>query len=303
MHCDRKNSRGVNIEFYFKMITLYGMNREIKRYIVALIITLGIFIAVFSLVNFLNTQKRANIRELQNSITVDLIANETQFDLLKNAPCKALSGEVLSKQLGELSEKLAYAEETQGAEKKAVVELKKYYSLLQVKDYLLSQEVAKKCDIQIESIVYFYEQDCSACIKQGYVLTELKRKYPWLRIYSFDLKLDFSIIQAFAGLYDLDEEVPVIIIGDTKYTGFKDISEIENYIPELVLRKEHENNIKKAYSFIGKEYNLDKEQEIFYISHNNREWKFSYLDEQGENVFIDLVYDKNTKSFQKTVKK
>lgn len=223
-----------------------------KKYIIIFAITSGLFASVFLLVNFLDSTKRESISDLQRTITVDLIANETQFDLLKNAPCKAIEGEsVLSRQMSELGRKLVYAEKTQGVDNKEVLELKKYYSLLEVKDYLLSQEVAQKCDIQIESIIYFYENNCEDCDKQGYVLTELKRLYPWLRIYSFDRGLDFSIVKTFANLYDLSEKAPIIIIDGEKYAGFKTVEEIEGYIPALALKKEQEELIEQGIDFIN----------------------------------------------------
>ena len=273
------------------------MNKSRKKYIIVFIITISIFIAVFSLVDFLDAKKRQNISQLQDRITVDLIANETQFDLLKNAPCKAINEAILSRQLGELGKNLAYAEETQGVRNQAVVDLKKYYSLLQVKDYLLSQEVSEKCDIQIESIIYFYEQECNDCIKQGYVLSELKKKYPWLRIYSFDRNLDFSIVETFAGLYDISETAPIIIINEKKYSGFKTVEEIEEYIPELIEKKIHEERVKGGEESIQKKY---PSADIVFVSHTDQEYSYRVFEENEQDVEyldIDLTYDEAEDNF------
>lgn len=274
-----------------------------KKYIVIFIITAALFISVFLVVGLFNKEKRENILELQRSITIDLIANETQFNLLKNAPCKAIkSDSLLSRQMGELGKKLVYAEETQGKNNKDVIELKKYYSLLEVKDYLLSKEVAEKCDIQIESIIYFYEDDCKDCEKQGFVLTELKRKYPWLRIYSFDRDLEFSIVETFAGLYDLSEKAPIIIIGDEKYVGFKTVKEVEEYIPELVIKKEQEKIKKEAVKFLFDQEELEDIDSFDFISIIEDELVCSYtvLDEKEdleEKIEIILMYNKETEEF------
>ncbi len=278
------------------------MNINKKKYIFIFVITVALFVSVFLIVSLFNREKRENISELQRKITVDLIANETQFDLLKNAPCKAIeSDSLLSRQMGELGKKLAYAEETQGENNKDVIDLKKYYSLLEVKDYLLSQEVAKKCDIQIESIIYFYEHNCDDCGKQGLILTELKRRYPWLRIYSFDRNLDFSIVETFAGLYDLSEKAPIIIIGDKKYVGLKTISEIEKYIPELIIKKEREEIKGKALKFLTKNDQFDKIDNFNYISFIGDELVYSYVttDKDGNEKMeeVTLVYDSDNKEF------
>ncbi len=278
------------------------MNTRRKKYIFVFIITLGIFVTVFLLVNFFNTGKRQNIADLQQTITIDLIANETQFDLLKNAPCKAIEGgSVLSQQMNELGNKLAYAEETQGVDNDDVLELKKYYSLLEIKDYLLSQEVSKKCDVEIESMIYFYEQGCDDCVKQGFVLNELKRKYPWLRIYSFDKNLDFSIVETFVGLYDITEKSPVIIIDDETYFGFKTVEEIESYIPELILKKEKDERIVLGIEYIlNQEEYLDRgENEIVFINESKGIYNYSLINDdiENEDLSIKLIFDTEKDSF------
>lgn len=265
------------------------MNKKRKKNTIVLLITIGIFVSVFSLVGILNARKQKNISNLQTKITLDLIANETQFDLLKNAPCKSIKGSYVSKELEEIGNKLSYAEEAQGAETKNIVDLKKYYSLLQVKDYLLSQEIAKKCDIEIESIVYFYEKDCSECIKQGYVLTELKKKYPWLRIYSFDRLLDFSIVETFAGLYDLSEDAPIIIIDGKKYSGLKKVNEIEAFIPALQEKKKQQEAIAAARTYILEEkFGVDiDEAGLEFMKFDKESLVFKYKD--GSEDAFELI--------------
>ncbi len=255
-----------------------------KKYITIFFITLGIFVSVFLVVSFINKSKNENISDLQRRITIDLIANETQFDLLKNAPCKAIEGNsILSRQMNELGKKLIHAEEVQGIDNKQVLELKKYYSLLEVKDYLLSQEVAKKCDIQIESIIYFYDRDCGDCEKQGYVLTELKRKYPWLRIYSFDKDLDFSIVKTFAGLYAIHEKnPPILIIGEDVYSGFKKVEEIEELIPALHEKKIQEQAKEEAISFIRKDERFQR-GDIRFVSLDGDRVILSFTTDDGGN--------------------
>ena len=270
-----------------------------KKYISIFFITLGIFASVFWVVHLINKTKNENIADLQRKITVDLLANETQFDLLKNAPCKAIQGEsVLSQQMAELGKKLAHTEEIQGKDNKNLFSLKKYYSLLEVKDYLLSQEVAKKCDMQIESIIYFYGRHCPDCEKQGYVLSELKRKYPWLRIYSFDKDLDFSIVKTFAGLYHLeDKKPPIIIIGDTSYSGFKTVQEIEDLIPALREKKKLEEIKEASEDFLKQNTNF-KDKDLHFVSYEDSIVSYSYFDDgQKKEVLKKLRYDESTKEF------
>ena len=185
-------------------------------------------------------------------------------------------------------------ETTQEAGSETVINLKKNYSLLQVKDYLLMQEVAEKCDIQTDSIVYFYEQDCSECVKQGYVLTELKRRYPWLRIYSFDRNLDFSLIVTFEGLYDLGDTYPVLIIGEDTYAGFQDIEDVEAYIPELQKRKELETIKKATLAVIEDNDAFDTEVlEISFSEFDNETNSVVYTYISDTDEVIEIVLEKN----------
>ena len=115
--------------------TMGFMNTDKKKYVIVLLITVGIFIVVFGLVNFLNNQKIAHVDDLQRKITVDLLATETQFELLKTAPCDLLNSNVLSRELGDFGSKLDLAESNQGSSNPDVIQLKKYYSLLYLEFY------------------------------------------------------------------------------------------------------------------------------------------------------------------------
>jgi len=267
------------------------MNSDKKKYLFFLMITIGIFIIVFGLVNFLNNQRLESLDDLQRKVTIDLIANETQFDLLKTAPCGSIKDTILSRELGELGKKLDFAETNQGADNPSVIQLKKYYSLLQVKDYLLMQELSEKCDVDIDSILYFYGNDCSECTKQGYVLTQLKNRYPELRIYSFDTDLDFSVIETFTSLYDFGEVYPTLIIGDNSYQGLQRISDIEELFPDLLERKKDLEELDEIFNFIIKNTNEMKE-DISVNKISEKEYSFLINDQDTGTVSIDKEGEK-----------
>lgn len=266
---------------------------ERKKYIFVFLLTVGVFVSVFLFNSFLNKKRIEHIDDLQQEISVDLVANETQFDLLKNAPCEViLSRPILSEQLDEMGKKLSFMEETQGSSGRHFLMVKKYYSLLEVKDYLLSQEIAKKCGQQTDTIVYLYGQECSECTKQGYVLSEIKRRYPWVRIYSFDRDLDFSLIDTFTGIYDLTEEAPILIINQSKYAGFHGLDEIESILPSLKERKEEEEIKAEAERFLLEhdELSLDREQLHFlnFDSDKKEVLIFQYRIGKGEKDLVQI---------------
>ncbi len=208
----------------------------ILKHLIILSLTVAIFFAVFRFVSFENAVKRREISLLQENVLIDLMANETQFELLKSAPCDSLiEGSSLANKMDEIGRKLTFAE-NHDDNLEEIASLKKYYSLLEIKDYLLSKELVKKCPgSNIHSIVYFYREHCEPCVRQGYVLSEIKKRYPWVRIYSFDYDLDFPIIKSFGDIYHVAEgEFPVLILDDSSiHHGFTSVEEIEHAIPQL----------------------------------------------------------------------
>lgn len=288
------------VELFFKIPTLGYMNSDNKKYIFVLFITIGIFLVVFGFVNFLNNKRVANIDDLQRKITADLIATETQFELLKTAPCSALGNSVLSKELEEFGRKLDFTQQSQGADDPDVLQLKKYYSLLQVKDYLLMQELSGKCDTEIHSLLYFYASDCDECLNQGYILTEFKKEYPELRIYSFDSDLDFSVIGTFASLYDFQDVYPTLIIDDEIYQGFMDEQQLEELFPDLIANKEHYDIVESGKLFIrDKEvYSEFGKSGLVFVSHENDYYTYAFVD-NAERVIEEakIIYDLENKLF------
>ena len=143
----------------------------------------------------IDARRVSEIRAIGENISIDILSIETQFDLLGEIDCDLISeNPPLSSELNSLESRLAYTEETLGSDNEQVVSLKKQYSLLQIKDYLLMQKVSQKCSFKPIFILYFYTNvgDCTDCRREGEVLTYLRQTYPALRVYSFDYNLDLS---------------------------------------------------------------------------------------------------------------
>jgi glutaredoxin len=205
-----------------------------KKYIIVLFITSAIFISGLWLSNYFNNKKVDQLKSIENTISLDLMSSETQFDLLEELSCKDISTTVLSSELNSLAEKIAYSESNIGVENIDVISLKKSYSLLEIKDYLLMKRITERCGQKSIFILYFYKNDnCDDCTKQGYILTSLREKYPNLRVYSFDYNLDISAIRAMISIYKVPDNLPAIVINGKVYSGLKTIEEIEKTFPEL----------------------------------------------------------------------
>ena len=189
-----------------------------------------------NLLSFINNYKLNDIKDIQDKISIDISSSETQFQLLSNLSCKDVSASALSDELNNIAEKITYSENNIKNQDQ-VTDLKKYYSLLQIKDYLLVEKIQQKCNVPVIPIFYFYttSENCSNCVKQSAVLSQLRAKYPELRVYSFDYNLDLSALYTLKKIFKVDDKkLPAIYMNDKLYTGFQSEDDILKTIPEIV---------------------------------------------------------------------
>lgn len=211
-----------------------------RSYIVALAITGLIFATAFYASNYFNERRVADIRAAQDDISTDILSIETQFDLLQEHSCDDVAeNTILPSVLSSLGSQLSYME-AQSPTSIEVTRLKRLYSLLEIKDYLLMKQIAAKCKLKPVFILYFYSNKggCKDCEKQGYVLTALAEKYPQLRIYSFDYDLDVSALQTLIGTDDVENKLPALLINGQSYYGFQTVQDIEKIQPQLANLKQ-----------------------------------------------------------------
>jgi hypothetical protein len=222
-----------------------------KKYTYTFLITAIIFLTAIYISNYFNQKKINEIKDIESRISVDILASETQFSLLSELSCREISSNLLSKELATLGDKLSYTEENRGSDNIEVLNLKKYYSLLQIKDFILMQKIKERCGASSPtgrlSLIYFYsniKNECPDCQKEGFVLTRLRQDYPELRVYAFDYNLDLSALQTLISIYNIEDNQPALLINDRVYYGFKSIDEIKEIMPalkELDAQKERES--------------------------------------------------------------
>ena len=210
------------------------MKSDWKKYVLTFLITAAIFITAIGVSSWFDTQRLNEVRTLQDSVSINILSSETQFNLLKDAACTDLFTSNLGEELGNLSDHLSYMESIGHRNDPDVITLKRYYSILEIKDYLLINSAATKCPNRPIPILYFYEANCPDCDRQGEVLTYLRQHHPdTLRVYSFDYNLDVSALKTLANINKVADPLPAIVIGTTTYNGFHSIEDIEALIPEL----------------------------------------------------------------------
>ncbi|MFA7285990.1 MAG: hypothetical protein WC011_04085 [Candidatus Paceibacterota bacterium] len=204
-------------------------NIDWKKYVIVFFITLGLFLTASYVSNYFSNKKINQLKNIQDNIAIDILSSETQFSLLSELSCKNVDTGGLSSELNELGDKLSWGEQNLGKTEE-VKALKKYYSLLQIKDYLLMKKIFERCEVQSAFILYFYTtaENCSECEKQSLVLSNLKDKYSELRIYSFDYSIDLSPVKSMLDIYKIeDTKLPALVLDDEVLTGFSTKEELE----------------------------------------------------------------------------
>ncbi len=207
-----------------------------KKYFYVFLVTVAIFLTAFFVSDTLGNKKIEDIQTMQNRVSIDILSSETQFALLSESSCETVGDTSLSKDLDSLAAKLSYAEVSLNSNKEDVLWLKKNYSLLEIKDYVLMKKLAERCKVKPVYILYFYSNaqgSCSDCQKQGVVLTELRKKYPGLRVYSFDYDLDLAALKTLVSLYHVQPELPALVIHKQVEYGWKSVEDMEKIMPEL----------------------------------------------------------------------
>ncbi len=227
-----------------------------NKYIFTFVMTAAIFATAIFTSTFLSDKRIENVKSIQDNIAIDILSSETQFSLLGEVPCANLSDSSLSPELNALGDKLSHTESERGSNDPDVVYLKKYYSLLQVKDYLLSKKLVEKCGAAKKPvfIIYFYSNkgDCADCEREGFVLTRLKELYPDLRVYSFDYNLDLAALDSMKTIYRIKSSLPALVIADKTYIGFKSIEELEALLPNTLKTATTTSAVKAATTSVAK---------------------------------------------------
>ena len=113
-----------------------------------------------------------------------------------------------------------------------VLQLKKAYSLLEIKDYLLMKRLSARCNKKFVFALYFYSNSdkCQDCDKASIILTYLREKYPELRVYSFDYDLDLSAIKTLIAISKITDTLPAIVIDGKLIDWPQDKDSLESII-------------------------------------------------------------------------
>lgn len=214
------------------------MSLVVRNALIALFITAAISGTVAYAVNYLNSARVAELSAIEEQLSIDSLSLETQFSLLESAPCDSNASSVtLTTELADFGNRLSYAENQLGSDNSQVIRLKERYSLLEIRDYLITKQLAQACKTKPVTVLYFYSNagDCNDCDKAGYALSYLRDAYPALRVYSFDYNLDLGALKTFVAVTKVENTLPAFIINGKHYYGFTSLPDLEKQFPKGAL--------------------------------------------------------------------
>lgn len=207
-----------------------------KPYIIVFFITLALFAIAFLLSDKLSNTKINQLKEIQDKISLDILSIETRYALLGNSSCQHVIANEnfetgLNEELNNLARRVKFLESELGANSSKVRDIKQQYNLLQIKDYLLRQDLNQRCGEEIVSILYFHESDCKDCQTQSAVLDVLAERYPSVRIYWLDRDLDTPAMDTLVSIFGV-EHAPSVIVGENLIEGLVSLDKIEALLPK-----------------------------------------------------------------------
>jgi len=207
-----------------------------RNVLISLIITALLIGTVVYAINYLNAQRVQQLSDLQTQLATDTLSVETQFALLESAPCEDLAdGNIVSQEVSDLGDRLSVAESQLGTTNKQVIQLKQQYTLLQIRDYILTQRLAQTCGIKPTVVLYFYSNtpgSCADCDRASYALSYLHNLNPDLRVYSFDYNLDLGALDTLKAVEKIQPKFPAFVINGKRSYGFTTLDDFETLFPK-----------------------------------------------------------------------
>jgi hypothetical protein len=216
-----------------------------KNYFIAFVITLCIFSGAFFISSYINNKRTEELKAVEDRIAIDILSFETKYDVIKDSSCGTFDKSELRAELDSLASKLAFMESQVGTDNQEVFRLKRYYSLLEVRDYLLTKRMSEECKLHKVFILYFYARDnCLECRKQEFILRALRDRFPSVEAYTFDFTVDLPAVKTLISLHQVPASPPVFDIQGKIYPGFETFQEAANIVGSLLLQATSTQSIK-----------------------------------------------------------
>lgn len=167
--------------------------------------------------------------DLAQSVRNDISNLETAYLLQQDFPCSLQLIDTTSQRLDSLGDLITLLETKKGKFSSDVLELKKLYTVLEVRHFILTEKRNEQCGGKNNIIFFFYsnEEKCQSEVEQtSFILKYVKNKHPEVNIYSFDINLDSDIVKILKTEYKT-EQCSNVILNKEELTKLKSASQIE----------------------------------------------------------------------------
>ena len=211
-------------------------NRNYILYIIVLVITLGLFGTAMYVSNYINVRKTNELKSIEDKIALDLLTTETLLNSPNEAACSTFKSSDLRQELDSLAERLSFMEDQVGKDNQDIYRLKRYYTQLQIRDYLLSKKMSQLCHFNSVFMLYFYpsKTECPQCNVQQYILRALTERYNQLEVYQFDFDVDSENIKFSIPVDFVPARPPFFYINGKLFVPFKNLDEATAAIDSFI---------------------------------------------------------------------
>ena len=219
-------------------------NHSFIIYIVAFFITMGVFGGALFTSSYINNRKTDELKAIEDKIALDLITAETQLSTFNETSCESFTSSTLRDELDSLSARLNFMEDQVGKNNPDIFRLKRYYTQLQIRDFVLTKKMSDNCKSNKIFIFYFYttKTPCINCAEQEYILKSVASKYKQVEAYHFDYDLDTPSVRPF--ISNIPTSGPFISINSTTYPLFTNLESMTAII-EAIASSSATSTIKK----------------------------------------------------------
>lgn len=170
-------------------------------------------------------QLRSNTRELELML---LLLSSSRDDASRLCPALLQQAQRFDERTTEFGLSLDTLEKSRGRLDSSVQSLKREYSVMQVRDYLLFKQISGECNQSlVAQIVFFYTNEgCPACVEQGAVLREFKRANPQVLVYTLDVDIGTPVTRALLETNGISS-FPALLVNGVVVQGKKSAGELK----------------------------------------------------------------------------
>lgn len=202
---------------------------EKKLFVAAGIITVALFILIYSL-NIFIASGREKVLSERMDIVIDQYEEMQTLSLMansfgSNSTCLALQGSLaaMDKTIWDLGTKIDnYRKITEEYLKDPFyIEQKTKFNRRELLYYLLLKDTKARCGMGSPTILFFYKkaEECSNCDAMSFVLTDVKREAKDISVFSFDSNLGISSVATLEKYHNVTS-YPCLVIEEHRYCSF-----------------------------------------------------------------------------------